>query len=72
MITRILSFALIVTALNAYAAPATLTLEEAVRAGDIDAVIAVLDSGEDPDTKTAGGAPTLVLADGTGRWAEFA
>ena len=42
--------------------PATLALEEAIRAGDVGAVSAGLDAGEDPDSRTAGGAPMLVLA----------
>ncbi len=52
MITRILSFAFIMIALNANAAPATLTLEEAVRAGDVDA-------GADIDMRDAQGDPAI-------------
>ena len=40
----------------------TLTLEAAIRAGDVDAAITALDSGEEPDIKAASGAPMLVLA----------
>lgn len=71
MNTRILSLTLFTFALatsNSFSQdapseiPATLTLEEAVRADDVGAVSASLAAGEDPDSLTPGGAPVLVLA----------
>ena len=72
MVTRILSltlFAVVLGASNLFfsgdassASPTTSMLEEAIRAGNAAAASAALDAGEDPDSRTASGAPMLVLA----------